>query len=381
MRSRLAPGRRVTSRGRQINRAETTTSRALLLSQASPALKALLATANDAEKSEATEESVKPEENLSDDAKAAIREMHEDNREEDVPVNPRGRQRGDRRRVRVNNRARPAAAGAVEDKPRSSNRFRSFPARQNSEGRARGGVVTARPRQATTTTAAPTLPPSLPTTETLRFQTRPTPASSTESVSAFFQGFDFPDPIPVVRPQPVAAPASPSLQEVTEVPLSVFSLQQTLGAAAGPQAVPVVPQPQQQPRAFPQFAPQQSQTEIKPFVHHLPSPPAAAPTVAPASLNRFQPAAVPQSVPASQPQAQFNSFNLLNSNNFAAFDAQFGGAAPVNNGVSQLSSSNIFAQPGSRLLQGNDVIVNAPSVFGGFGQTNFQSGAFNVRTG
>merc|ERR1711981_801212 len=156
-----------------------------------------------------------------------------------------------------------------------------------------------------------------------------------------------------------------SLQEVTEVP-SVFSLQQSLGAVVGPRTAP---QPQQQPRAFPaqQFNPQQfssqPSTQIKPFVHHLPSPPAAAPTQAAAT----------QSVPASQPQ--FNSFNLLNTNNFAAFDAQFGGAAPINNGVTQLSS-NIFAQPGSRLLQGNDVIVNAPSVFGGFGQTNFQSGAF-----
>merc|ERR1711971_768178 len=383
VRSRLTSGRRVISRGRQTDRVETTTARVLLLSQASPALKALLATANDAEESEPTEETVKSEENLPADAKAAIREMHEDNREEDVPVNPRGRQRGDRRRVRVNLRGRPA--GAEEDKPRSSssnNRFRSFPAREGGEGRARGIVVTARPRQVVTTTS---LPPIIPaTTETLRFQTRPTPASSTESVADFFQGFDFPAPIPVVRPQAAqAAPATPSLQEVTEVPLSVFSLQQTLGAAAGPQAAPVVPQPQQ-PRAFPaqQFSPQPSQpsSEIKPFVHHLPSPPVAAPTQAPAplSVNRFQPAATPQSLPASQPQ--FNSFNLLNTNNFAAFDAQFGGAAPLNNGngVTQLSS-NIFAQPGSRLLQGNDVIVNAPSVFGGFGQTsNFQSGAFGT---
>merc|ERR1712226_1751463 len=194
--------------------------------------------------------------------------MHEDNREEDVPVNPRGRQRGDRRRVRVNLRGRPA--GAEEDKPRSSssNRFRSFPAGVGGESRARGSVVTARPRQVVTTTS---LPPSIPTTATLRFQTRPTPASSTESVATFFQGFDFPAPIPVVRPQAAPAPATPSLQEVTEVPLSVFSLQQTLGAAAGPQAAPVGPQP---------FSSQPS-SEIKPFVHHLPSPPVAAPTQAP----------------------------------------------------------------------------------------------------
>ena len=395
VRSRLAPARRVISRQRQTDRAESTTSRVLLLSQASPALKALLATANDAEKAEPTEEREKPEENLSEDAQAAIREMHEDNREEDVPVNPRGRQRGDRRRVRVNLRGRPA--GAEEDKPRSSssNRFRSFPARENSGARTRGSVVTARPRQEVTTT---TLPPTVPPTEAQRFQTRPTPASTTESVFGVFQGFDFPAPIPV-RPQ--AAPATvSSLQEVTEVP-SQFTLQQTLGAAAAAPAAPVAPQ--QQPRAFPapaqtqqfqpqqfqpqqfqpqQFQPQQFSTEIKPFVHHLPGQSAQATPgagQAPVSVNRFQPAPAPatQTIPASQPQ--FNSFNLLNSNNFAAFDAQFGGSVPTNNGVSQLSSSNIFAQPGNRLLQGNDVIVNAPSVFAPFGQTNLQSGAF--RTG
>ena len=78
---------------------------------------------------------------------------------------------------------------------------------------------------------------------------------------------------------------------------------------------------------------------------------------------------------AQPAQPQFNSFNLLNSNNFAAFDAQFGGSVPTNPGACQLTS-NIFAQPGSRLLQGNDVVVNPTSVFGGFGQ-NFQSGAFS----
>merc|ERR1719410_3074095 len=75
-RSRLAPGRRVISRPRLTDRTETTTSRVLLLSQASPALKALLATANDPEESEETkktEESVESSESLTDDARAAIR--------------------------------------------------------------------------------------------------------------------------------------------------------------------------------------------------------------------------------------------------------------------------------------------------------------------
>ena len=97
-------------------------------------------------------------------------------------------------------------------------------------------------------------------------------------------------------------------------------------------------------------------------------------------MFRFQPdqASPASQVPTSPPQ--FNSFNLLNPTNFAAFDAQFGGSVPTNPGASQLPS-NVFSQPGSQLLQGNDIVVNPTSVFGGFGQSNIQSGAFSVRTG
>merc|ERR1712051_233462 len=128
------------------SRGETTTAKTkvFLLSQASPALKALLATANEAEETEETEEvGGLAEESLTDDARAAIREMHEDNNEEEG-VNTRARQSGDRRRIRVNGRGRPAPATKTEqDKPRSSNRFRSFPARQGSAAR----TLTGRPRQ------------------------------------------------------------------------------------------------------------------------------------------------------------------------------------------------------------------------------------------
>ena len=68
-------------RQRVVSRPEETTTRVFLLSQASPALKALLATANEEEETEETEAAA--EEDLTEDVKAAIREMHEDNNEEE----------------------------------------------------------------------------------------------------------------------------------------------------------------------------------------------------------------------------------------------------------------------------------------------------------
>jgi len=302
---------RVVSRGE-----EATTSRVFLLSQASPALKALLATASDPEEEEETVAASVEEEGLAEDAKAAIREMHEDNNEEEG-VNTRARQRGDRRRIRVSARGRPAPAEKVEDKPRSSNRFRSFPARQGggapARGGVRGGVVTARPRQAVTTTSTP--PPTTTTTE--RLQARPTP--STASFFEGFEGFDFPAPIPV-RPAPTAV--TPSLQEVTEVPRSQFTFQQTVGAQPLPaqqqqqqqqqqqpaflQQQPVQPAVRpaqvqhfapQQPAQVQQFAPQQvaqpqqfspqQSVKIQPFVHHQDVAPVTAPTQAAVNVNRL----------------------------------------------------------------------------------------------
>ena len=294
---------RVVSRGE-----EATTSRVFLLSQASPALKALLATASDPEEEEETVAAAVEEEGLAEDAKAAIREMHEDNNEEEG-VNTRARQRGDRRRIRVSARGRPAPAEKVEDKPRSSNRFRSFPARQGggapARGGVRGGVVTARPRQAVTTTSTP---PPTTTTTTERQQARPTP--STASFFEGFEGFDFPAPIPV-RPAPTAV--TPSLQEVTEVPRSQFTFQQTVGAQPLPaqqqqqpaflQQQPVQPAVRpaqfapQQPAQVQQFAPQQvaqpqqlspqQSVKIQPFVHHQDVAPVTAPTQAAVNVNRL----------------------------------------------------------------------------------------------
>ena len=103
-----------------------------------------------------------------------------------------------------------------------------------------------------------------------------------------------------------------------------------------------------------------------------------------------------QPVPASQPApvptpapAQFggngNTFGLLDPNNFAAFDAQFGGSVPVNPGASQLGSS-VFGQP--RLVQQQPRPQSALSAlpapqFTGHPASgiNLQTGAFNLQTG
>ena len=101
----------------------------------------------------------------------------------------------------------------------------------------------------------------------------------------------------------------------------------------------------------------------------------------------LQPQPAPLTPQVSVPRQQFqtnlhqvlpqNSFNLLNTNNFQAFDAQFGGSVPTNPGASQLASS-IFAQPQTALLQGRDVLVNPRN---GFQATPVQPGqAFKQQT-
>merc|ERR1739844_229619 len=90
------------------------------------------------------------------------------------------------------------------------------------------------------------------------------------------------------------------------------------------------PQPVQQPRpaqTFQQAAPVQQQN-FQP-------------------QQRFQPQASAPQQPTAAQATVFggNPFNLINSNNnFAQFDAQFGGSVPEAPGAAQLSSQ-IFSQP------------------------------------
>merc|ERR1712123_412751 len=305
-----------------------------------------------ASENDATEESLEPvdmeaaikemkDDNMIEkpsDIEAAIQEMKEDNR----IIEPKTRLRGNSpRRLagsgRVNGRGRngqrqPAkrVTGRKESKPN----FRSFPARQN----------TGRASQAKTTTTHPT--------PRQRFEARPTvsPTQQDFAPTQLFQGFDFPTP----------ASQPNQFNIMTEAPRSAFQLDQNFrrnnqNVIADQQVIAAAEtiQPSQQFIPTPQVS--QASAPIQPR-------PAPLTPQVPVSRQQFQ--TNPQQV---LPQ---NSFNLLNTNNFQAFDAQFGGSVPTNPGASQLASS-IFTQPQTALLQGRDVLVNPQN---GFQATPLQPG-------
>merc|ERR1712025_1236902 len=214
-------------------------------------------------------------------------EEEEENGKVTVAPSTRSRGRGDRRRVRVNVRGRgrgqQRTSGDKQEAPKQStpsrDRFRSFPARQNS---GRSNLVNNDPRTRSRIVTPRTTTPEIQTiasTET-RFETRPTvssipttttPSRSLNSFKVFddFEGFTFPAPIR-------APPTTETAQVVTELPRSVpvqsqFTLQQSFVAAQPqPQVVQqptpapaqtfvpaptLAPQRQPQP-AFPQRQPQ-----------------------------------------------------------------------------------------------------------------------------
>merc|ERR1712123_244497 len=265
-------------------------------------------------------------------------EMKEDN----IIIKPKTRLRGNSpRRLagsgRVNVRGRNGQrqpAQRVTARKESKPNFRSFPARQN----------TGRASQATTTTTRPT--------PRQRFKARPTvsPTQQDFTPTQLFQGFDF--TTPTSQPN--------QFNIVTEAPRTTFQLDQNFrrnnqNVIADQQVIAAAEPIQHSQQLIP--TPQVSQ--------------AAAP---------LQPQPVPLTPQVPVPRQQFqtnpqqvlpqNSFNLLSTNNFQAFDAQFGGSVPTNPGASQLASS-IFAQPQTALLQGRDVLVNPQN---GFQATPLQPG-------
>jgi len=272
------------------------------------------------------------------DIEAAIHEMKEDNGK----AKPRNRNRGNSSRrvagsARVNVRGRNGQrqpSQKVTPRKESNPNFRSFPARQN--------INTGRVNQPTASRTHPT--------PRQRFETRPTvsPTQQDFAPTESFQGFDF--STPAIQQRPVNL--------VTEAPRSTFQLEQNFqginqNVIANQQIIaarPVDPAPQVNHSPQPSKAVQPQATPLPPQV--------------PAITQQFQTS--PKQV---LPQ---NSFNLLNTKNFQAFDAQFGGSVPTNPGASQLAS-NIFAQPQTALLQGRDVLVNPQN---GFQTTQLQSGQF-----
>merc|ERR1740124_235243 len=406
---------------------------------ASDPLKALLKTANEPVGTTEATKVVNNNNKVPEDVEAAIREMKEDNRVE----KPKSRSRGNnprrlsgssRKNIRVNLRGRNGQqkpAQPVETRNQSKLSFRSFPSRQGS------ATGTTNQKISDTPTTRPT--------PRQRFETRPSvlPAQTEVEPSQFFSQFD----LPVNQPD--------QFNLVTEAPRSAFKLEQNfVGNRFNENQVQTVQQqnnfvnsspqrfeqksqvPQQfqqtdqAPQTFQQTvqAPQSFQQAVQvsqTFPQRVQTPQqfqqsAQSPQQfqqAVQAPQRFQPAAplrtqptlqaqqipIPtQSVNGQQQVLSQNPFNLLNTNNFQAFDAQFGGSVPTNPGASRLSSS-IFARPETALLQGNDVLVSPQNSFQArpvqSGQQfqpaaqsasfsghpandiNLQTGSFNLRTG
>merc|ERR1712123_7544 len=222
------------------------------------------------------------------DIEAAIQEMKEDNR----IIKPKTRLRGNSpRRLagsgRVNVRGRngqqqPAQRVTARKEPKPN--FRSFPARQN----------TGRASRAKTTTPR--------TTPIQRFEARPTvsPTQQDFAPTQLFQGFDFPTP----------ASQPNQFNIVTEAPRNGFQFDQNFRR----NNQNVIPDQQLIAEAEP----------IQPFQQFIPTPQvsqAAAPLQPqPGPLTLQVPVQRKQFQTNPQPILPQNSFNLLNTNNFQAFD-------------------------------------------------------------
>merc|ERR1740124_2089058 len=364
---------------------------------ASDPLKALLKTANEPVGTTETTKVVDNNNKVPEDVEAAIREMKEDNRIE----KPKSRSRGNnprrlsgssRKNIRVNLRGRNGQRKTAQPVvTRNQSSFRSFPSRQGS------GTGTTNQKISDTPTTRPT--------PRQRFETRPSvlPAQTEVEPSQFFSQFD----LPVNQPD--------QFNLVTEAPRSAFKLEQNfVGNRFNENQVQTVQQQNNFVNSSPQRFEQKSQvpqqfqqTDQAPqtFQQTVQAPQSfqpAAPLRTQPTLRAQQIPIPTQSVNGQQQVLSQNPFNLLNTNNFQAFDAQFGGSVPTNPGASRLSSS-IFARPETALLQGNDVLVSPQNSFQArpvqSGQQfqpaaqsasfsghpandiNLQTGSFNLRTG
>merc|ERR1719343_674382 len=330
--------------------------------QLSDPLKALLKTASD---DDTVRDAPAP-----NDIEAAIREMKEDNGREEPRAISRGSSRrrpsGDRRvNIRGRSRQRQGTNTIAEKSISKLNNFRSFPARKNVR------TNTSRRTQALAPTAE----------SQQRFEARPTVLPSQERITTAKIFHDLEFTTPTQQNQFVA---------VTEAPRSSFQLEQNFGSIpsssiiqqqqpdsnfhqtqqrvlqssslnSAQQFVPTQTRPQ--PKASVQIAQQAVEQRIFPTPRLKPTQQFSQ--TSPRVQSVQQPQSVPfQTQPFQSPQLTLpqNSLNLLNANNFQAFDAQFGGSVPTNPGASQLSSS-IFTQPGTSLLQGRDVLVSPQNNF------------------
>merc|ERR1719347_1292994 len=309
------------------------------------ALQALLKTASETEATSLPEvfTDAPQVKNMPVEVKAAMREMEEDNQKsrEESPrklnallkrVNRfRGRSRG-----RGNNRIAPKSEEDIPAKetPRRITNFRSFP-QKNNRDRVRGSFPARRINnvrvQQTTRKPSPTLPR--------------------------FNEIDVPTPAPIATP-PVIEDFKPRTETVAiEIPEEeiypggkekffaengIFLTLEDAEEEARRRNQEVLRSLQNQ---FSNEAPRSQQTFQTPTAQFQPQQPTPIQQSAPLP---------PRINSASQSQ-----FGLLNTNNFQSFDAQFGGAVPVNPGAANLNS-NIFTRPQIQSQQGLPVQSSLP---------------------
>merc|ERR1719347_1503387 len=317
------------------------------------ALQALLKTASETEATSLPEvfTDAPQVKNMPVEVKAAMREMEEDN-QKSRQGSPRklnallkrvNRFRG-RSRGRGNNRIAPKSEEDIPAKetPRRITNFRSFP-QKNNRDRVRGSFPARRLNnvrvQQTTRKPSPTLPR--------------------------FNEIDVPTPVPIATP-PIIEDFKPRTETVEiEIPEEeiypggkekffeengIFLTLEDAEEEAMRRNQEVLRSLQNQ---FSNEAPRSQQTFQTPTAQFQPT-----------NTNQFQqqqPTPIQQSAPLSPRinSASQSRFGLLNTNNFQSFDAQFGGAVPVNPGAANLNS-NIFTRPQIQSQQGLPVQSSLP---------------------
>ena len=345
---------------------------------------------------------------LSVQQKAAVREMEQDDREaEALEARKKLREEeneveGGRQRFR----SFPSRSGSRANLPRRRTQGGESSAARRDRVRTRGRGQTRLRTTAAPVTATEaafvqaedlTLPPGLsfptaPTAAPLPAQEAPRSAFTLDQSFGQFTEKFFPatqPSVPARAPAPTQAPAPraplPAPVPAQRFPQRIEPAQQTIQQPAAPAQQAFRPlqtfQPgqQQQPvqqQSFQQFQPQQAApVQQQNFQPQQQQQPGAFPslvqlrqlqnTQAQPTQQTFQPQPVQQQQQTFQPQQRFqpqaaapqqptaaqasvfagNPFNLINSNNnFAQFDAQFGGSVPEAPGAAQLSSQ-IFSQP------------------------------------
>eukprot|EP00092_Neocalanus_flemingeri_P051755 GFUD01060307.1.p1 GENE.GFUD01060307.1~~GFUD01060307.1.p1 ORF type:complete len:310 (-),score=83.01 GFUD01060307.1:115-1023(-) len=292
---------------------------------------------------------------------------------------PRRLKGSSRKNLRGRNLPRNPQQHVVTRKESNTN-FRSFPARQVGN---RVVVKVTQPNTGRVTQPNTQTSRTRPAAPRQRFETRPTvsPVQIDFETAEFVKELDF----------PTSAHQPDQFNLVTEAPRSAFQLNQNFrvnieNLIAGQEQRQQVPNDQisinSSPRQLTVQVPQSFQASAPLQTQQFPTP------TQPRSLNS------PQQVLSKNP------FNLLNTNNFQAFDAQFGGSVPTNPGASRLTSSiftqNVFQatplQPGQVFQPAAQTIAQPaatqftnvqPASFSGHpaDNINLQTGAFNLRTG